>query len=649
MTVILNSTENPITREERIKINENWQKIMSGYTHLQMQINVLAGGEELEELIRRLNETVENANVAVQEAIEVNNTATQEAIEANNAALQTALDTVSQTLVEVNNAISSANTATSDANAAKQGALDATTQAQTAITTMQSLINNMKHCGTWNDTTQYYKNNMATLNGSTFIALQDSLGKTPPTLPTQSNAYWSIFAEKGAKGDKGEQGAATKILGSLADESELPLTGELGDGYLIKGNLYVWIGTEWENIGTIQGPQGEQGPPGQDADLTEITQTVTNLEQTVTKNQQIVTENLAQKANQTDLESIENELMNTAVNALRIGTNIIADGVTDDTEAVNAFILDNVGKELRFPSGTYLFNSTIVVPSNTRIVGDTAIFKAGPLLAGNKPLLTNRIHSGDLNTYNDKDIYIEGITFEGSNIPRTTSEFVSIIKVSNFNIKRCKFKNILYMGIALAGCYLSEITDCYFTNTGKLEVTSEGGPALWVSSAVDNSISKNITIHKCKFEHLNWSGVYFHVEEGVISDSKFISCKESAIFTNNTASKIRYINNYIYGSTKKNISASGIECGAKQVQVIGNTIMNCQSDGISLTDTQDVIVSDNIVENNGQDNKHFTTACGIGIITTQMIPNQPDHVKISRNYNKRHSKYKNTSLWNNHW
>lgn len=274
MTIILNSIGNPITREERIKINENWQRIMSGYTNLQMQINVLAGGEELEELIRRLNETVENANVAVQDAIKANYDATQEAIEENNVALQTALDTVSQTLVDMNKAISNANTATSEANAAKQGALDATVQAQTAINTMQSLIKNMGHQGTWSNTTQYYKNNMVEYNSSTFIAVQDNLGKQPPTLPTKNNAFWSLFAEQGAKGDKGDTGTGINVKGNLASTEDLPSSGEIGDSYLIQGNLYVWGGESWENAGNIQGPKGE---PGKDADLTEINQKVDKL------------------------------------------------------------------------------------------------------------------------------------------------------------------------------------------------------------------------------------------------------------------------------------------------------------------------------------------------------------------------------------
>ncbi|MGE8004390.1 collagen-like triple helix repeat-containing protein [Lysinibacillus sp. NPDC093216] len=292
MALELHNTENPISNAERLKINENWQRIMSGYSYLQQQIKVLAGGAEVDELIQRLNDAIDNANVAVQDAID-----------ANDKALQTALDTVSQTLVDMNKAISNANTATSEANTAKQGALDATAQAQTAINTMQSLIKNMGHRGTWNDATQFYKNNIVFYNGSSFIALQDNIGKPPPTLPAQSNAYWSIFAEQGARGPEGlrglpgrdgKDGTGVNIIGELTSESELPTTGAPGDAYMIHGDLYVWQDntSTWKNVGPIRGPegpqgpagpQGEQGPPGEDADLTEINQKVEGIQTEVTE------------------------------------------------------------------------------------------------------------------------------------------------------------------------------------------------------------------------------------------------------------------------------------------------------------------------------------------------------------------------------
>lgn len=67
-----------------------------------------------------------------------------------------------------------------------------------------------------------------------------------------------------AKGPQGTPGTGVTILGSYATEEELKAahpTGTAGDAYLIGGNLYVWSAStsEWENVGNIQGPQGEPG------------------------------------------------------------------------------------------------------------------------------------------------------------------------------------------------------------------------------------------------------------------------------------------------------------------------------------------------------------------------------------------------------
>ena len=67
---------------------------------------------------------------------------------------------------------------------------------------------------------------------------------------------------KGDKGDTGDTGPGLSIKGTLANSGLLPATGEMGDGYLISGDLWVWEGAAWTNTGNIQGPQGEQGPQG---------------------------------------------------------------------------------------------------------------------------------------------------------------------------------------------------------------------------------------------------------------------------------------------------------------------------------------------------------------------------------------------------
>ena len=69
----------------------------------------------------------------------------------------------------------------------------------------------------------------------------------------------------GLNGQDGKDGASVTIEGTILDLSELPTANESnqGNGYLFNGDLYVSNGTEWENVGRIQGPKGDKGNPGE--------------------------------------------------------------------------------------------------------------------------------------------------------------------------------------------------------------------------------------------------------------------------------------------------------------------------------------------------------------------------------------------------
>ena len=68
--------------------------------------------------------------------------------------------------------------------------------------------------------------------------------------------------ERGEKGEQGNDGTSLNILGTKESEADLPLSAEKNDAYLINGEMWVFDGTNWNNAGKIQGPQGPQGPVG---------------------------------------------------------------------------------------------------------------------------------------------------------------------------------------------------------------------------------------------------------------------------------------------------------------------------------------------------------------------------------------------------
>jgi hypothetical protein len=101
-------------------------------------------------------------------------------------------------------------------------------------------------------------------------------GATGPTGLTGATGAAGPQGPQGLKGDTGDtgdtgpqgpQGTGVEILGSYASLVDLQSahpTGNTGDGYLILGDLHVWdsLNSEWDNVGTIQGPQGATGLTG---------------------------------------------------------------------------------------------------------------------------------------------------------------------------------------------------------------------------------------------------------------------------------------------------------------------------------------------------------------------------------------------------
>lgn len=77
----------------------------------------------------------------------------------------------------------------------------------------------------------------------------------------------------GARGATGAQGISVTLQGTKATISDLPLTGNPGDAWIVTtgdslthldGSLWFWNLTDgvWNDIGKIVGPQGDQGLPG---------------------------------------------------------------------------------------------------------------------------------------------------------------------------------------------------------------------------------------------------------------------------------------------------------------------------------------------------------------------------------------------------
>lgn len=57
----------------------------------------------------------------------------------------------------------------------------------------------------------------------------------------------------------GNPATAISFEGVLDDEADLPATGTPGHGWVIDGDLWLWVDDTWVNVGGFQGPQGIPG------------------------------------------------------------------------------------------------------------------------------------------------------------------------------------------------------------------------------------------------------------------------------------------------------------------------------------------------------------------------------------------------------
>ncbi len=109
-------------------------------------------------------------------------------------------------------------------------------------------------------------------NGSAWINMGTNAGPKGDTGqkgdPGETGAQGSTGPQgeqgiQGVKGDKGDPATAFIFKGSAASVNDLPTTGNnVSDAYVVGQEFYVWDGTKWVNVGSIQGPKGDKGDTG---------------------------------------------------------------------------------------------------------------------------------------------------------------------------------------------------------------------------------------------------------------------------------------------------------------------------------------------------------------------------------------------------
>ena len=104
--------------------------------------------------------------------------------------------------------------------------------------------------------------------------VQGDIGPTGPTGaqgiqgdtgPTGPQGVQGEVGPTGPTGSTGSPGVSITMKGEVATVGNLPPTGnQVNDAYVVTadGNLYVWDGTQWNDVGQIVGPTGPTGSTG---------------------------------------------------------------------------------------------------------------------------------------------------------------------------------------------------------------------------------------------------------------------------------------------------------------------------------------------------------------------------------------------------
>nr|WP_304973129.1 hypothetical protein [uncultured Schaedlerella sp.] len=97
----------------------------------------------------------------------------------------------------------------------------------------------------------------ATVSVDEVVTAQPGEPASVENVGTEKDARFRFKIPKGEKGEKGKDGTSINITGKADSVEELPVEGEPNAAYIIGENVYVWDGTQWKDMGKLQGPPGE--------------------------------------------------------------------------------------------------------------------------------------------------------------------------------------------------------------------------------------------------------------------------------------------------------------------------------------------------------------------------------------------------------
>lgn len=289
------------------------------------------------------------------------------------------------------------------------------------------------------------------------MAVTGPTGPIPPLSPEKANLAWRLR----------HQHIMNQFIGTAFDDS---LTLDMR----IRALQQIIL----DNLIQMQGPEGPQGQPGQDA-------------------------------------------YGIPVNAVDYGAD--PTGTSDSAAGINAaveYVKNNTGKGVVYlPAGTYIITSTINLADGVSLIGleNPTILRRFPLgtMGG---MLNNGIQPGATGYNGNSNITISGITFDmdGNNteFPMTAGVGITLAHARDILIDNCNFNRTKgFRPIDLNGCQGVTIQNCWFN-----------GFVVSGDATIDSFAREAIQVGPAQFDNSN-SGAsdYTPCDSIIIKDNKFIN------------------------------------------------------------------------------------------------------------------------------
>lgn len=205
----------PLNRQERTNLNDSLNDAQSRLVSLQRQINTLSGGNEIEKILERIEETVNNGNASIAEIQAVIDSGNQylSSFEQAETNIEGVINNANQS---VTNNIRTVDELVVRTEAELSGVVNSTNEQ------IQVITNNVDQLAAdlagynipitnFDLSTAYIVNQAVRYNGTTYRAKVATQNNPLPTSSQVENTWWTLEAQRGVDGN----GAVSSVAGIL--------------------------------------------------------------------------------------------------------------------------------------------------------------------------------------------------------------------------------------------------------------------------------------------------------------------------------------------------------------------------------------------------------------------------------------------------